>query len=35
MNISIGTRVYHVETELELREFMVWWAVSAWAFHKV
>ena len=28
MNISIGTRVFHVETELELREFMVWWAAT-------
>jgi len=32
MNITLshgsGYRVYHVENELELREFMVWWLVS-------
>jgi hypothetical protein len=28
MNITLNGRVYHVENELELREFLVWWAVS-------
>ena len=28
MNITVNGRVYHVETELELRELCVWWAAS-------
>jgi hypothetical protein len=28
MNIYIGTRCYHVENELELREFCVWAALT-------
>lgn len=27
MNITVGREVYHVENELELREFLVWYAV--------